>query len=315
MILVTGSTGFIGRHLVARLIEEGKPVRVLLPEYKLKNLPWENPPEIVVGSILSEEALFRAVSGVHTIIHLENAQWWGRQRDLERIEVAGTRNLISVARAARVGRIITLSHLGAASSSAYMVLRAKGLVEDQIRASGLAYTIIRTGFVFGQDDAFINHFSMQLAATPLVFLLPGRGEIVLHPIYIDDVIEILIRSLEAINAVDQTIEVGGAEYLTLIDLVRTVMRVNRMYRLIVPVPPYLLRFSTRVYGSLMPRSVITSQWLDLLASNHVAKLGNAFEYFGVRPRRFEDTLLTYLPGRRYFWMLLRYSVRRRPRRL
>lgn len=315
MILVTGSTGFIGRHLVARLLEAGKPVRVLLPEYKLRNLPWEHPPEIVVGSILSEEALFKAVSGVHTIIHLENAQWWGRQRDLERIEVAGTRVLISVARSARVGRIITLSHLGAAASSAYMVLRAKGLVEDQIRASGLAYTIIRTGFVFGREDAFINHFAMQLASTPLVFLLPGRGEVVLHPIYVDDLVEILTRSLEAVNSVDQTIEIGGPEYVTLSDLVRTVMRVSRIRRVIVPVPPYLLRFSTRIYSAFMPRSVITSQWLDLLASNHVAKLGNAYEYFGVRPRRFEDALMTYLPGRRYFWMLLRYSLRRRPRRL
>lgn len=315
MILITGSTGFIGRHLVARLMAEGKPVRVLLPEYKLKRLLWENPPEIVVGSLLNEEALFRAVTGVHTIIHLENAQWWGRRRDFERVEIVGTRNLISVARSARVGRIITLSHLGAAPSSAYTVLRAKGVVEEQIRASGLPYTIIRCGVVFGKEDAFVNHLAMQLAGTPLIFLLPGRGEIVLHPIYLDDLVDVLVRSLEAINTVDETIEIGGPEYITLSDMVRTVMRVARIRRIMIPTPPYVLRVLAQVYSSFLPRSVITPQWLDLLATNRVAKLGNVYEYFGVRPRRFEDTLLTYMPGRRYFWMLLRYSLRRRPRRL
>src|SRR4051812_47718439 len=184
MILVTGATGFIGRHLVARLMAEGRSVRVLLPPHKHQHLTWDNPPEIITGNILDEEALFRAVTGVHVIIHLENAQWWGRPRDLERIELGGTRNLITAARGARVGRIITVSHLGAAPAAAYPLLRFKGMVEEAIRSSGLAYTILRSGLVFGEDDAFVNHLAMQLSANPMFFLMPGRGEVVLHPIYV-----------------------------------------------------------------------------------------------------------------------------------
>ena len=122
MILVTGATGFIGRHLILRLMEEGRPIRCLVAEHQARRLPWDvaapGAPEIVVGNILNEETLFRAVTGVHTIIHLENAQWWGRLRQLERIELVGTRNLITVARAARVGRMVVLSHLGATPASA-----------------------------------------------------------------------------------------------------------------------------------------------------------------------------------------------------
>ena len=95
MILVTGATGFLGRHLVERLLAGNYPVRVLIPEPKVEHLPWEGTPEIVVGSILDEEALFRAATGAHVIIHLENAQWWGSPRDLERVELVGTRNLIT----------------------------------------------------------------------------------------------------------------------------------------------------------------------------------------------------------------------------
>lgn len=316
MILVTGATGFIGRHLVQKLLDDKHRVRLLLPEEKQKNLPWDDSVEIVTGTIQDEEALFKAVSGVHVIFHLENAQWWGRPRNLERVEVVGTQKLATVARSARVGRIITLSHLGASSSSAYTLIRSKGQMEESIRASGLAYTIIRSGLVYGEDDAFINHIVMMMSVNPLFFLMPGKGEIVLHPIFVDDLVRILLSALEAIDTVDQTIEVGGAEYTTLYDLVRTVSRVSGMPRLIVATPPYIMRFTSGFYSRILRRSLMTPQWMDLLATNRTARLANAFDYFGVRPRRFEDTLLTYIPQKRFWWWrALRYSLRRRPREL
>jgi uncharacterized protein YbjT (DUF2867 family) len=313
MILITGGTGFIGRHLVARLMADGRRVRCLLPEDKVKHLPWPSAPEIIVGNLLDEEVLFKATTGVHTIIHLQSAQWWGRTRDLERIELVGTRNLIAAARASRVGRIITVSQLGASPSSAYTLLRIKGMAEELIRTSGLAYTIIRSGVVFGPDDSFVNHIAMMLRASPFVFLMPGRGEVVLHPIYIDDLVEALARSLEAIDIVDSMVEIGGPEYLTLEDLLRTVMRVSGTYRALIPIPPYALRGAAGIYSRIFPRSLLTSQWLDILASNRAAPLGNAFNYFGIRPRRFEDTLLTYMPGQHYWWPMVRYTLRRRPK--
>ena len=228
-------------------------------------------------------------------------------------ELLGTRTLITAARAARVGRIITLSHLGASPAAAYPLLRYKGLVEDALRTSGLAYTIIRSGLVYGEDDAFINHLAMQLTVSPGVFLMPGRGEVVLHPIYIDDMISAIMGSLEVLDTVDNIIEIGGAEYITLEDLIRTVMRVSGIYRTVVGVPPYVLRWITGISGRILPRSLITPQWLDILATNRTARLGNTFQYYGIHPRRIEDTLLTYMRGRHYGWSLLRYSLRRRPK--
>ena len=319
MILVTGATGFVGRHLVEQLMQQGLPVRCLLPQHRANKLPWDSShpyaPEVTVANLLNEEHVFTAVTGVHTIIHLENAQWWGRQRDLERIELSGTRNLIASARAARVGRIITLSQLGTTPASAYTLHRIKGEVEELVRNSGLTYTIIRSGVVYGEDDAFINNIAMMLRVNPLFFILPGRGEIVLHPIYIDDLIQALMSSLENIDILDRTIEIGGPEYTTLADLIRTVMRVTGMSRLLISIPPYLMRWITSVYSRMFPRALMTPQWLDILATNRTAPLGNTFNYFGFHPRRLEDTLLDYLPDQRHFLSLLRYTFRRRPRGL
>jgi NADH dehydrogenase len=313
MILVTGGTGFVGRHLVSALLAEGRPVRLLLNAERAAKLPWPEPPEVVIGSILDEEALFRAATGAHVIIHLENALWWGRARDLERIELAGTRALITAARAARVGRIITLSQLGATPASAYPLLRIKGQVEEAVRNSGLAYTIVRPGLAFGADDAFFNHLAMLLRSNPFVFFLPGRGEVVLHPLYIGDLVRVLLGCLDRMETIDAIFDVGGPEYITLGDLVRTIMRVSGAPRGIVHVPPYLMRWTSRAFGLALRRNMITEQWLDITASNRTARIGAIYQTFGIRPQRFEDTLLTYMPRRGYAGALLRYSFRRRPR--
>ena len=317
MILITGATGLVGRHLIRRFMRESLPTRVLMPERRMRRLPWDTSdpaaPELFSGSVLDEEAFFRAVTGCHAVIHLENAQWWGRRRDLERVELEGARSLAAVARAARVGRIITLSHLGAAPSSAFTLHRIKGEVEDLLRGSGVAYTVIRSGIVFAPDDAFVNHIASMLRINPLFFLMPGHGEIVLHPMYIDDLVEAIYRSLDSVRLVDSTVEIGGPEYLSLRDLILTIMRVTGMKRLVISVPPYLLRWITAVYSRMFPRSLMTGQWLDILAANRTAPLGSAYDHFGFQPRRFESTLLTYLPERAHFLGLLRDSFRRRPR--
>lgn len=315
MILVTGGTGFIGTQLVRKLHAEGREFRLLLNASRARQAAalFDFPVEIVEGNILDDESLFRAVSGVHVIMHLENAQWWGRLRDLERVELNGIRSLITAARAARVGRIITLSHLGAAPASAYALLRIKGMVEEAMRSSGLAYTILRTGPVFGPNDAFFNHIAMQIRANPFFFLMPGRGEIILHPIYIEDILNALIGSLYVIDTIDKVIDLGGPEYISLEDLIRTVMRVSGAGRPIIGVPPYLFRWLTQLSSLMLPRSMITPQWLDLLATNRTARIGNSFQYFAMRPARLEDTLLTYMRGRPYARMLLGRTFRRRPR--
>lgn len=317
MILVTGATGFIGRQLITRLMTQDVRLRVLLTRQEQRRLPWDvddaNAPEIVTGTAMDEESLFAAVSGVHVIIHLQSAQWWGRPRQLERVDIVGTRNLIAAARSARVGRIIYLSHLGAAPSSAFNLLSIKGQAEAQVRNSGLAYTIIRVGLVFGPEDAFINHIAMLLSVNPIFFLMPGQGEIILHPLYIDDLLEAMNRSLGDLQTVDRVIEIGGPEYVRLDDLLATVMRITGMYRYVIPVPPYTLRLLTRLYGFVFRRTLMTPQWLDYLAANRTAPLGNTYTTFNFQPRRFEDTLVTYLPRRWYTLRALRYVFKRRPR--
>ncbi|MCI0712803.1 MAG: NAD(P)H-binding protein [Chloroflexi bacterium] len=321
MIVITGATGFVGRHLVAELLRNGHLVRVLVPprvvnyfENRREGWPWADAgeAEVFLGSIFNAESLYQSVQGAHTLIHLASAQWWGSSRDLEQVDLIGTRQVIAAARSARIGRLIVLSHLGAGPSSAYPLLRIKGQMEDLVRASGLAYTIFRCGLLFGDDDRFINNYAMLMRTNPLFVFQPGAGENLLNPLFVGDLVKGIEASLEKVELVDETIEIGGGEYISFNELTRTIMRVSGASRTILSLPPYLLKTLTATANILFPRWPATRQWFDVLAGNRTAKLGNLFDYTGVRPVRFEDTLLSYMPEKRYGLELLRFIFRRRP---
>lgn len=312
MILITGADGFVGRHLVKHLADQGWPVRALVPSRRRARRlgPLPDGVELLTGQLTDTQVLHQAMQGIHTVFHLASAQWWGGRRDLERIDMQGTSSVITAARGARIGRLFYLSHLGAEPSSAYGLLRAKGQSEALIRNGGLAYTIMRCGVLFGPEDRFVNGVAMLIRSNPFMFFQPGSGENLLHPLYIHDLMKALDAALERVELVDMTIEIGGAEYVTYNELVRTVMRVSGSRRLIVPVPPHTLRLITRLLSRLVRRWPMTNQWFDMLASNRTATLGNLYDYCGVRPVRFEDTLLTYMPHRRYLLELIRFSFGR-----
>ena len=315
MILITGAAGFVGRVLVDRLLKDGHKVRVLVSArtHRPGTFPWVNNDQVtlVQGSLNNIESLHQAMLGVHTVFHLASAQWWGRQRDLQRIDVGGTQNLVAAGRSARIGRLIMLSHLGASPASAFTLLKIKGQVEEIIKSSGLAFTIFRSGIVFGPGDTFVNGIAQLLRANPVLYFQPGHGEGLLHPIYIGDLVEALVRSMENLDTVDQVISVGGPEYVTYNEMVRTIMRVTRAPRMIVNLPPYLLRFSSRLTNRFFPYWPLTPQWLDILASNRTAPMGTLFNVFGIQPARFEDTILTYMPDRQYRRELAQNLFKRR----
>ena len=314
MILVTGSTGFVGRHLVPRLVETGWPVRVVATPGRggTFQLPWPNlRVEPVEASLNDGASLATAMQGVHTVFHLASAQWWGSPQALELVEVEGMRRVIEAARLARIGRLVVMSHLGAAPSSAYALLRNKGQMEALVQRSGVPYTILRSGVIFGYEDRFVNGVAMLLRTNPLVFIQPGQGETLLHPLFIDDLCAALVQSMDNLDTVDRVIEVGGPEYVSFSEMVRTVMRVTQAPRTVVSMPPYAVRTLTHLARRIFRRWPSTPQWFDLLASHRTASLSNMSDIFGIRPVRFEDTLVKYMPARHYGLELVRFLFRRR----
>jgi len=110
-ILVTGGAGFIGSHLVRRLVDDGHNVRVLdLPQARTAHLPLEHI-ELIRGDIRDRAAVARAVRGCREVYHLAaNPQLWTQRRgDFRQVNFIGTVNVLDEALAAGVRRIVHTS--------------------------------------------------------------------------------------------------------------------------------------------------------------------------------------------------------------
>ncbi len=291
VILVTGGTGFIGRALVEELSKLNQPVRLLIrPSQKSPTLPRGVPVEVAVCSLNDDRGLRAAMRGVKTIFHLAGAERQGSLADLNEVDVQGTENIIRNAKKAGNTRLVFLSHLGADKSSAYPVMKAKGIAEHCLLESGLPYSIIRSGVVFGPGDQFTISLLAVSRLLPNFFLLPGDGLSLLQPIWIKDLVNCLILVLQDEQFTNQRISIGGIEQLTFRTIIQTIFRQVRRKTILIPFSHVVLHWLTLNIEQSMRKFPISLYWLDYLAANHTCPLNSVTRQFGIIPTRFDHSL-------------------------
>jgi NADH dehydrogenase len=290
MILVTGATGFIGRALVRQLFETGLPTRVLIrPSRRTPRLPKGVPVEVAVVSLADTRGLRAALNGVDTIFHLAGAESQGRDANLRATDIEGTRNLVEAARDAGAQHFIYLSHLAAARGSAYPVFKAKGIAEESIRRSGLPYTILRSAIVYGPEDHFTNGLARMIRSSPGVFFLPGNeGRVapLIQPIWVEDLVTCLMWTYKNPETFNQVYEVGGSEYFTVRQAVEIIMNAIRAPRLLIEIPPVVLRALTIFLESFVPNFPASSFWIDYAYLSRTCPADSTSRAFGLMPARF-----------------------------
>ena len=287
MILVTGATGFIGRALLRHLLEAGQDVRVMIrPSRRSPRLPKGQPIDVAVVSLADERAIRAALRGVDVIYHLAGAEWQGRNANLLAVDMRGTEALARVAAEANVKRIITVSHLGASRSSGFPVFKAKGVAEEHIRRSGVPHTIFRSSLVFGPEDHFTTGLASLLRASPFFFPLPGSSRSVVQPLWVEDLVTVLMWSLDDEATINRTYEVGGSEYFTARQIVETLMQVTHSPRRLYELNPVLLRALIVTLESVVPNFPVSSFWLDYMAVSRTCAVDNLTRSFGLMPARF-----------------------------
>jgi len=264
LILVTGGTGFVGGHVVHELRGRDLPVRCLVrdPRKATKLTGWGC--ELAEGDVTDAESLCRAVAGVDTIVQLVAIRQ-GPPEQFQRIMVDGTRDLLSAARDAGVGRFVHMSALGTSEETRELVpyYGAKWENEQQVRNSGIPFVIFRPSFVFGPDGGILPTF-VKLAKLAPVTPIIGSGRQRIQPIWADDLARIFTEATQKEDVTGRLFELGGPDAVTWNEFWERLKRVLGLRRPSFHVPVGLMRINALLTERLPGDIPLTRDLLKML---------------------------------------------------
>jgi UDP-glucose 4-epimerase len=225
--LVTGSSGFLGSHLVDELLRRSHEVIA----FDLQAAPWPTSAHQAVGDVRDTEELTAAMEGIEAVFHcaavadLDDARTDPR-RAVD-INVLGTLAVLEAARRVGASRFMLASsvYVYSQGGSVYRTTKqaAEGLVEDLSREWGLRSTILRFGSLYG-PHADANNAIARLTRQAV---LDGRidfwgdGTEVREYIHIQDAAALAVDALDPLYT-DQSLHITGNERMTTRELLETI---------------------------------------------------------------------------------------------
>jgi nucleoside-diphosphate-sugar epimerase len=240
-VLVTGATGFIGTSLVTRLLSDGRHVRVLVRVPASATRLAQQGAEVVRGDITDRHAVCAAVDGVGVVYHLAGKLLSPGipHSEYTRTHVEGTKLLLARCRAApALERFVHCSTTGVlgptgdrpAGEDAPMrptniYESTKAEAERAVRerwTEGFPAVIARPGLVYGPGD--LHLLPLFRSVLQRRFRPIGRDKVWLHPIYIDDMTEALVRCGEHHAAVGECFHLAGPEPVPIAELAGAIAR-------------------------------------------------------------------------------------------
>jgi uncharacterized protein YbjT (DUF2867 family) len=288
MILLTGGTGYVGSHLLARLRQRGEPVRVLVRDPEQYGHLVTGNVGIARGDVTDPDSLVEPMQGIDTVIHLVAII---RERPggvtFDRINYGGTVNVVDAAKAAGVKRFVHQSALGARPDPRLPYFNTKFRAEQYVQASGLSYTILRPSIIFGEGDEFVNKLA-DLVRKPL-FVLPapivpviGDGTTPFSPVWVGDYAEAVAGVLDRPEVDGKMYDIGGPRVVSYERMMDEIMEVVGIKRAKLHIPASLMRVPVLMMDKLLPNPPVTIEQLKMLALDNSTG-NNATEQLADRP--------------------------------
>ena len=239
LVLLTGSTGYVGRLLLPLLEERSLAVRCLARN-PAKIQRRRESTEVVRGDVLDADSLHAAMRGVGTAYYLVHLM--SGSKDFEKEDRRAARNFAVAAKKARVQRIIYLGGLGDDSDPKLSPhLRSRHEVGDILRESEAEVIEFRAGMIVGAGSLSFDLLKALTDRLP-VMICPKWLTTPTQPIAVDDVLAYLSAANDLPAGESRIFEIGGTDVVTYGDLIREYARLKHLRRWLIFVPvltPYL----------------------------------------------------------------------------
>lgn len=256
-ICIMGGTGFVGRHLAARLNELQMPAKILTRRRDKQRAVLVLPlTQVVEINVYDYESLKKEFVGYDTVINLVGIlnESGHSGAGFHKAHVSLTRNIVDACISAGCKRLLHMSALNASGnhpSSFY--LRTKGMGEDYVHtfARGIRATSFRPSVIFGEGDSFFNRFATLLKLAPYFFPL-ACPDTRFAPVYVRDVVDQFIAALDEPATYGKRIELCGPETYALKELVGYTAQLLGLRRKIIGLPDFASKLQATLMEYLVP---------------------------------------------------------------
>jgi nucleoside-diphosphate-sugar epimerase len=275
-MLVTGATGFLGEHVVPRLVARGATPACFVRESSDTALLRDLGVPLRYGDLRDAQSLTRALVGVRTLVNLAN------------ISSGVAPAIMEVCRRAEVERAVFIS-----STSIFTSLPARSRTrrldaERRIEESGMEWTILRPTMIYGTErDRNMARLVTYLARRPVMPVI-GSGQHLQQPVYVEDLADAVVQTIDSPQARGRAYNLSGKSPLTFNEVIDATARVlgKRITKLHFPVTPALL--SLQLYERISPRPRLKSEQILRLAEDKAFPHEEAARDLHFRPRDFEE---------------------------
>ena len=242
LILVTGTTGYVGGRLVPRLLAAGYRVRCLVRDpARLQGRPWLDQVELAQGDVLQPASLVAAMREASVVYYLIHSLGGGS--DFSERDLTAARNCAAAAKSAGVERIIYLGGLGDPQTDLSPHLRSRHETGAALREAGVPVTEFRAAVIVGSGSLSFEMIRYLTERLP-VMICPKWVFTRIQPIAIRNVLDYLVAALDCAASTGRILEIGGRDVLTYAEMMTGYARARGLTRRLLAVPVLTPRLSS-----------------------------------------------------------------------
>jgi len=251
--------------------------------------------EIIKLNIHNNEQIKEFINGSNYVINLIGILSESKKNKFEYVHHHFPKLISTYCKELKIERFIHISSLGSDVNSNSKYSKSKAMGENAILNENPNSTIIKPSLIYGFDDNFFNQFASILNKLP-VFPLFGNGETKFQPVYVQDLVNLIALHISDSDKKNMY-EVGGAEILTLKEIIQFILGVINKRRILLPIPfPLSKIFITPM--QILPKKPITFDQLESLRSDNILSKNKDeigyLEDYGIEPTSIKNIAPQYL---------------------
>lgn len=262
-IAITGGTGFVGRNVARALAAEGHELILIA-----RGIDRTDPTIRGLGRFVSLDLdttshLAGAMAGCDAVVHCSGINRENKDQTYRKVHIEGTRHVVEAARQVGTRKIVLISFLRARPNRGSLYHESKWAAEEIIRQSGVDYTVLKCGVIYGPGDHMLNHLSHAFYTFPL-FAFVGFRDRPIRPNAVEDVARIVKACVLEDKLARKTVAVLGPEELTLREAVRRVASVVGRQPIMFPMPVWFHRMLGWCLERMMKIPMVSSAQVRML---------------------------------------------------